>query len=67
MIMLLPLNLKNIESVTGNIQGFYLKLITRKELKTRNQFARKVILNLFVRQLKTKLLTKGNACQLTPY
>ena len=35
--------------------------------KNRNQFTRKVILNLFVRQLKKKkLLTKGNACQLTP-
>ena len=65
--MLLQLNLKSIESVTGNILGFYLKLIRRKGFKNRDQFTRKLILNLFERQLKTKLLTKGNARQLTPY
>ena len=59
--MLLQLNLKSIESVTGNILGFYLKLIRRKGFKNRDQFTRKLILNLFERQLKTKLLTKGNA------
>ena len=58
---------KHIESVIGNIPEFYLKPITRMGLKNGNQFTRKVISNLFVRQLKTKLLIKGNACQMTPY
>ena len=51
----------------GNVLGFYLKLITRKGFKKWAEFTRKIILNLFVRQLKTKLLTKENICQLTPY
>ena len=53
-------------SITGNILGLYLKLITRKKLKNWNQFTRKVILNLFARQLKTKLLTRGNVFQFKP-
>ena len=48
MLIKLPLNLKNIESVTRNILRFYLKLTTRRELKNWYQFISKVILNLFV-------------------
>ena len=59
--------LENIESITENILGFYLKLIARKELKNRTHFTRKVTVTLFLRQLKMKLLTKGNACKLIVY
>ena len=38
----------------------------KEEIKESKPVYEKGIFNLFVGQLKTKLLTKGNVCQLTP-
>ena len=53
------------------LQGKYTKILSETNNKEGIEESEPVygkgIFNLFVRQLKIKLLTKGHACQLTPY